>query len=140
MWQKFIYLVLAIVLFVACKRDPLPKDAIKTEKYINILVDVHIAEGLYTERNRIKIDSLESGALYLSVLEKYGVTEEEMLHTTMYYSRNQKEYKKIFTEVLDQISIKLEEIEQQEELNVNTNDASNAKVMRFNSNEPKKEE
>lgn len=139
--KQIIYMLLfGLVLIVGCKRDPVPKDAIKTDKYIDILVDVHIAEALYAERTKIKIDSLQSGPLYLSVLEKHGVTEEEMLHTTMYYSRNQKEYKKIFTEVLDKLSIRLEELEQQEELNVDAVNAPNARVKRLKSNEPKVKE
>ena len=113
--KAFIFLVLIIV-FIGCKRDPIPKEAIEREKFINVLVDVHIAEGIARDRFRLKIDSVESSSLYLAVLDKYQVSEDQMLLTSLYYSRHQREYKKIYTQVLDNISILLEEENTKEEL------------------------
>lgn len=107
--NKLIALLILFLVFAGCRNDPEPKNAIKRDKYIDVLVDVHIAEAMYADRFRYKYDSVQSSALYLSVLEKYNVTEDQMLLTALYYSRNQREYKKVFTEVLDKISIKLDE-------------------------------
>ena len=76
-----------------------------------MMVDIHIAEGMYQERGRINIDSLQSKSIYLSVLKKYKVSEEEMLTTTLYYSRHPKEYDKIFTEVLSKMTVMTEELQ-----------------------------
>lgn len=103
MKQLFLLILLTLTAFSACRRDPLPKGALKKEAFINVLVDVHIAEALYDDRYRYKMDTLNSRSLYLSVLEKHKVTEEQMLKTTLYYSRNPKEYDKIFSEVHSRI-------------------------------------
>ena len=103
MKQTLLLFLLILSVFTACRRDPLPKGALKKEAFINVLVDVHIAEALYDDRNRYKLDTLNSRSLYLSVLEKHKVTEEQMVTTTLYYSRNPKEYDKLFSEVDNRI-------------------------------------
>lgn len=118
--MKPLVLILFLLVVLACRRDPVPRDAINRDEFVKILVDVHIAEGLVIDQKRLNIDSLESTSLYLSVLEKYGVNEEQMLATTLYYSRHQREYKKIYTEVLDRISIMIEEENAREELLIKT--------------------
>ncbi len=109
--MKGLYLVcLFLFLFsFACKRDPIPAGAIDRNTFVNVLTDVHLAEGMYAERYRIKLDSLSAKSNYLSALKKHGVTEEEMVITTLYYSRHPREYDKIFSEVLSKISILIEE-------------------------------
>ena len=105
-----LFVALLLMMLVSCKRDPIPGDAISREKYVDILVDVHIAESMYTNRNMLKMDTLKSNELYLAVLKKHKVTEEEMLTTSLYYSRNQKEYDKIYADVLSKISLLIEDI------------------------------
>ena len=104
-------LIIPLILFavlLGCKRDPIPKEAIKRDKYIDVLVDVHIAEAIFKDKTRFEIDSIQSAALYMSVLEKHNVTEEQMLITSLYYSRNQREYDKVLTDVLDKINIRID--------------------------------
>jgi hypothetical protein len=94
---------------MACRHDPVPREAINREKFIDVLVDVHLAESIYHERYRMKTDSIESAALYLSVLEKHNVTDSQMLITTLYYSRYPREYDRIMGDVLTKISLLIEE-------------------------------
>jgi hypothetical protein len=110
----FIFLV-SLLLIAGCIRDPKPSDAIDRKIFIDMLVDIHLAEGMYLERESIKIDSLQSKSLYLSVLKKYNVSEERMLTTTLYYSRHTKEYDKIFTEVLSKMTVMSEELHSKKE-------------------------
>jgi len=81
-----------------------------------MMVDIHLAEGMYQEKGRINIDSLQSKSLYLSVLKKYNVSEEKMMATTLYYSRNTKEYDKIFTEVLSKMTVMIDEVQGKKEV------------------------
>lgn len=118
--KPFLLIPIVFILVLGCHRDPLPRNAIKRDKFVDVLVDVHIAEGISIDRFRLKIDSVESTSLYLSVLEKHKVTEEQMLATTLYYSRHQREYKKIYTDVLDKLSILIEEENAKVELLLNT--------------------
>lgn len=119
--KKIIYIFLLAGVLFACKRDPIPKNAINRAKFVDILVDVHIAEGLDLEKERLDVDSLFNGAsMYMSVLEKHGVTQDEMLITSLYYSRHQKEYKKIYTDVLDKLNIMIEELSMKQSLKIRT--------------------
>ena len=113
-----LFALLSTVMLMSCKRDPVPRDAIPRDKYVDILVDVHIAESIYSNRHILKMDTLQSNELYLSVLEKYKVTQEEMLTTSLYYARNQKEYDKIYADVLSKISLKIEGDEEDEKKNL----------------------
>lgn len=95
---------MAIALIVTgCFRDPKPKDTLKRDKYIAVLTDVHIGEAMYLEKKRIKLDSLQSRSIYLSVLKKYNITEKQMVETALYYSRHPREYDKIYTEVISRM-------------------------------------
>jgi len=106
-------LFLTILIFASgCLRDPKPKDTLKKEKFIQVLTDIHIAEAMFQERKRIDLDSLQSKSIYLSVLEKYNVTEEKMLATTLYYSRHPREYDKIYTEVVSRMGRITEEMQE----------------------------
>ena len=108
--MRYLYSILLIViLFASCKRDPKPSNALSEKAFINVLVDVHLAEAMFQERTRIGMDSLQSRSVYLSALKKNSVTEEQMLDTTLYYSRHPRDYDKIFTEVLSKISVLMEE-------------------------------
>lgn len=105
------YLIIALFLIMAagCKHDPKPAEALSKDVFIEVLTDIHIAEGIYSERNRLPFDSLKSELLYESVLKKHNVTEGEIVATTVYYSRHPREYDKIYSEVLSNISALLEE-------------------------------
>lgn len=107
--KTILFVVFIILTILSCKRDPIPRNAIERNIYIDILVDVHIAESIYISRVMLKMDTLKSNELYLAVLKKYGVSEQEMLITSLYYSRNQREYDKIYAEVLTKISLLIED-------------------------------
>lgn len=114
--KHFILIALILVIVAGCKRDPKPKEALKDKVFIDVLVDIHIAEGIYSERNRLPIDSLKSELLFESVLKKYNVTEEEMVVTSLYYSRHPREYDKVYNEVLSKLSAMLEEGNQSKDI------------------------
>ena len=118
---------------MGCKSDPKPKDTIPRDQFVDILVDVHIAEAMTQDQFRLKIDSLKSSSLYRSVLEKHHVTEHEMLVTSLYYSRHQREYKKIYTDVLDKISIMIEEENNREELKVDVDSLPDHQIKKVRS-------
>jgi hypothetical protein len=111
MIKKISLFLILILVITGCWRDPKPSNTIDRKTFIDMLVDIHIAEAMYIQRTRIGIDSLQSKSLYLSVLKKYKVSEEKMLTTTLYYSRHPKEYDKIFTEVLSKMTVMNDEIQ-----------------------------
>jgi len=105
-----VLLLVMMVLFTGCFRDPKPWNTLKREQFIVVLTDIHIAEAMFQERKRIELDSLQSKSAYLSVLKKHNVPEEKMLNTTLYYSRHPREYDKIYTEVVSRMGSMIEEL------------------------------
>ena len=73
--KYLIGLLVIIFTFLSCKRDPLPEGAIDRKTFINVLTDIHLAEGMYSERHRLKLDSLESASTLYFSFKKYNVTE-----------------------------------------------------------------
>lgn len=123
MKRQLFLIILPILFFMACRHDPKPRNAIEREKYVDVLVDIHLAEGLYRDRVRFKMDTLESSALYLAVLDKHSVTHEQMSLTALYYSRHPREYDRVFSDVLSKISILIEENQAEikpEEINIDS--------------------
>jgi PBP1b-binding outer membrane lipoprotein LpoB len=108
---KQIALILTVLLLVTgCFRDPKPRNTLKRQKFIEVLTDIHIGEAMYQSKQQINLDSLESKAIYLSVLKKHNVSEEKMVNTTLYYSRHPREYDKIYTEVVSRMGSMTEEL------------------------------
>jgi hypothetical protein len=103
MLKRILILLVVVVAVTGCFRDPKPKNTLTEKKFIEVLTDIHIAEAMYQERRRINLDSLQSDEAYQSVLEKHHVSEEQMLATTLYYSRHPREYDKIYTEVISRM-------------------------------------
>jgi len=111
MIKKIVFFLIILLIIAGCRRDPMPSDAINRKTFIDMMVDIHIAESMYIEKNRIELDSLKSKSMYLSVLKKYNVSEEKMMVTTLYYSRHPKEYDKILTEVLSKMTVMIDELQ-----------------------------
>jgi hypothetical protein len=115
MIKKIFFFLIILLVIDGCQRDPKPANTVDRKTFIDMLVDIHIAEGMFQERGRINVDSLQSKSLYLSVLKKYNVSEEKMVATTLYYSRHPKEYDKIFTEALSKMTVMTEELQGKKE-------------------------
>lgn len=111
MIRQFLFILIVSFLVTGCIRDPKPAGTLDKETFIDVLIDVHIAESMCLEKKRLNMDSLDSRSLYLSVLKKYNVSEDKMLKTTLYYSRHPREYDKIFNEVLSRMSDEIDNLQ-----------------------------
>ena len=99
-WKLVIIMVLVLG-FSNCKRDPRPKDALSEKKFIEVLVDIHIAEGIYDARTYLTNGRyLKSNDLYMDALKKNNVTNEEFITTNLYYSRNPKQFDHVYDKVI----------------------------------------
>lgn len=131
MKRILLYIFILMFALLGCKRDPMPRNAIERDTFVNILVDVHLAEAISRDQYRLKLDSIESTSMYLAVLDKYMVSEAQMLATSLYYSRNQREYKKIYNDVLDKISMMIEDNNKAEEVIIDTDSVGNVKTKKL---------
>ena len=102
---------LLLLAFVSCDKLPIekPKNLIKENKMIEMLVDIHIAEATY---NHVRYDSLmlhtSSADFYFSVLEKYEVQDSTFEKSFVFYASTPRQFEKMYRKVMN----KLSEVEQ----------------------------
>lgn len=93
------------------KGDPF----IEKEMLIDVLVDIHLSEGITNDRKfhrRFEADSVD---LLNPIFEKYGITRE-MFDTTMYtYSRYPNLMDEVYNEVIINLNIMLDENDKEQE-------------------------
>jgi len=109
-YEKILITLAVLASMSSCFRDPKPRNTLSREKFIEVLADIHIAEAVTQDRYRFGLDSLQSKDAYLSVLKKHKIEEQEMVNTTLYYSRHPREFDKIYTEVISRMERMSEEI------------------------------
>ena len=98
-YEKILITLAVLAAMSSCFRDPKPRNTLSREKFIEVLADIHIAEAVTQDRYRFGLDSLQSKDTYFSVLKKHKIEEQEIVNTTLYYSRHPREFDKIYTEV-----------------------------------------
>lgn len=113
-YEKILITLAVLAAMSSCFRDPKPRNTLSREKFIEVLADIHIAEAVTQDRYRFGLDSLQSKDAYLSVLKKHKIEEQEMVNTTLYYSRHPREFDKIYTEVISRMERMSEEISRKE--------------------------
>lgn len=113
-YRKILIAIALLSAMTSCFRDPKPRNTLSREKFIEVLADIHIAEAVTQDRYRFGLDSLQSKDAYLSVLKKHKIEEQEMVNTTLYYSRHPREFDKIYTEVISRMERMSEEISRKE--------------------------
>jgi hypothetical protein len=107
-----IALAMAIVysfLSVSCsekKEKDGSKDILSEKDLINVLTEIHIADGLLTlPKIRKLYEDRDSIMNYLDIIHKNGYTKDQMDRTMRYYfSRNPKKLIKIYDKVLEKLS------------------------------------
>lgn len=109
-YEKILITLAVLAAMSSCFRDPKPRNTLSREKFIEVLADIHIAEAVTQDRYRFGLDSLQSKDTYFSVLKKHKIEEQEMVNTTLYYSRHPREFDKIYTEVISRMERMSEEI------------------------------
>lgn len=111
-------MVLLLLIFSGCKRDPMPKNALHKKQFTAVLMDMQLAETMYSDRFRTGLDTVKLEQLIKAVYEKHEITEDQFLASVLYYSRHPSEYGKIMTDINNQLSTKLEELDPQRALEI----------------------
>jgi hypothetical protein len=75
-------------------------EVIPPKKFVNVLVDVHLADGIAVENmSHAHEQLLDSASLYGSVFKKYGVTRAMFDSTMSFYSEHPEDFQKIYNKV-----------------------------------------
>jgi len=113
-------LILAFIIPAGCqkKKQISGKAFIPREVFVEVLVDIHLADGVTNDRKfyrrYIEVDSVD---LLGPILEKHQVSMQ-MFDTTMFiYSRHPELFDQVYNDVLMKLNIMLDENDQEVELN-----------------------
>lgn len=113
-----ILLTLVLVLPTGCseKTEITGKEYIPKEVLVDVLVDLHLVDGITNDRKFYrKYEGVDSIDVLGPVLEKYELTEQ-MFDTTIYeYSRRPDQMDEVYNQVLMKLNIMLDENDQEEE-------------------------
>ena len=101
----------AIILFWGClnNKNSTNELLLQESKFIEVLVDVHLAEASVFERKLI--DSLSSELLkkhYDLIFSIHGITSEELEFTYDYYQKDPVVFNSLYDKVLEQLRIEEE--------------------------------
>jgi len=81
---------------------PKPDNLIGKDKFVKMMVDVYLVQGLNKTPQDIKgLQKVTSTDLYYSVLKKYGVVDTVFIRSLIYYSSFPKEYEKMHVQIMD---------------------------------------
>lgn len=105
-------LIFFLVFFLACEDSKKPQDLISEDKMVEVLTDLHIAEGAM-RTYYLSNDSMKhyAKAYYNTVCEKHGVTYKQYRASYMYYAGEQGKMEEIMDKVLENLSKKESGIE-----------------------------
>jgi len=115
---------LLIVTFLSC-RTRSRRYIIPQKKFVSVLVDIHLADGMAMENMRFSDPFvLDSASLYQSVFHKHHVTRAMFDSTLQYYTARPDEFQKIYNILTARLKHK------ENELNAAQDTTTKEKVIR----------
>jgi hypothetical protein len=111
----FLSLMLVIASGCSKKTQISGKAYIPREVFVDLLVDLHLVDGITNDRKFYRLyEGVDSIDMLGPILEKYHVTKQ-MYDTTMYeYSRHPELFDQVYNDVLMKLNIMLDENDQEE--------------------------
>lgn len=105
--KKKILLVLALGLSYACSQDDPPQGLLSQDKIVEVLVDIHMAEGLASSLP-IPFDSSRKiyPILEMEVFSKHDIPDSVFMESFEYYLRDAKVMEEIYSRTIDSLTIK----------------------------------
>ncbi|VAW17213.1 hypothetical protein MNBD_BACTEROID01-2472 [hydrothermal vent metagenome] len=108
MKNRLFILFFLLLAFSSCSDEWIkkPKPLIPEKQMIDILVDVHLSNAMYSLRQYPdkKDVRLKPADFYYSVLHKYNISDTIFEESLIYYSCYPKKFEKMYSKVLDKIS------------------------------------
>lgn len=102
--KKIVFLLIVVLLSSCIKKFKTPDYVIPHDKMINIIIDLHITDGLLTVNNVRRNLAKDSIRYYNAIFSNYGYTRSDFDTSIYYYSENIDEYDKIYEEVLNRLN------------------------------------
>lgn len=109
------YIPFVLVFLFACSgKTNTPDYVIPKEKMIDIIVDIHLTDGMFTINTVRKDYALKDSVNYYDkILLNYGYTRKDFDTSVLYYSENINEYNQMYIEVLNRLNELETDVKQQ---------------------------
>jgi len=102
------FLVLLLV-FSSCREDVAikPPQLISRDNMVDILVDIHLSDAAFQTRrfSNEKIMKYTESDFYYSILKKHQIADSVFETSLIYYSGKPKEFEKIYTRVINKLTL-----------------------------------
>ena len=100
-------IILILALGFSCSGDPDPVDLLSEDKMVDILVDIHMAEGMASSLP-IPYDSSKKiyPLLEKEVFLKHQVPDSVYMESFQYYLRNSAMMERIYARTIDSLALK----------------------------------
>jgi len=103
--MRKVLIVLVTILVFACSGNRTPNGIMSEKEITPILVEIHLAEGIYAQRYLEKITRENyQEDLYLSVLKKFKCDRKVFEASLLYYGKYPEKYKLVYDEVLNRLN------------------------------------
>lgn len=103
MHMQRIYIVIAFILLLGCASNP--EGIIPEDQFINVLVDIHKADGILAVKGyNVNRDSTKIELLYQDVINKHQITQKQFKLTMEKYTADPREFEKIYEQVSEKLS------------------------------------
>ena len=114
-----------ITIITSCYNTTLPKpdNLIKRDKFVKMMVDVYMVQGLdkgSQPQGEKELRKITQTDLYYSVLKKYSVADTVFIRSLIYYSSFPKEYEKMHVQIMDILNQSELQVKPQEKLDLET--------------------
>jgi hypothetical protein len=101
------YAVISLVMgaLLACGKGRAPSDLIGEEQFVNVMVDVHLAEAS-VQHLRLSADSakLVLADHYATIMDKHNIEHQQFTTSFEYYRQHPDELSKIYEKVIERLS------------------------------------
>ena len=105
--KKSVVIFLAMMLSYSCSKNPKPESLLPEDKMVEILVDIHMAEGMASS---LPIPYDSSKKIYPifeeEVFAKHGISDSVYMESFEYYLRDLKTMERIYERTIDSLLLK----------------------------------
>ena len=108
---KYILFILLLTGLVSCYHENKPEikkpdPFIPEDRFVDIIVDIQIAEGVISQRrlNKVSVSNGFKDSVYQVVFDHYGINARQLAENMDYYNNDPKNMEKIYDKVLAKLS------------------------------------
>ena len=109
--NKILFIIFFSLSLISCKTNKADKNILSQKEFINILVDIHLANATLNYMQADKNwENYKAKDYYPSILKTHNVTEKKLQETIQYYIKSPVKYDAVYDSVINRLSIMQGEI------------------------------